>query len=334
MSEAEDSHWKDKLKRIDVIGAITLVCAIVGLLLGLDRGSNVSWSLPITYGSLIASAVFFVVFVFVELYVASEPFAPGHIIFSKDLVACYLCNFFAFGGWLAALFYIPLFFQAVDGVSAGEAGLRLLSCILSGVSGSLLSGIYMKKVGTYYWITFYGYLLCTCGLIVIVLCAGTVVHSTPGMIVGTVMCAFGNGTGVTTTLIGLSKSRLNTSLILCVLIFSVANASAADQAVVTACSYLFRSLGSVVGLAFVSTVIQQSLRDALREGLSSSGDIDAIVDGVRQSLEYIKTLEPGTRLIVRECYGIATRNGFAFMTGVVFCAFLSSIWVKEAKLSR
>jgi hypothetical protein len=48
----------------------------------------------------------------VELKVAAEPFAPGRIVFERSLFACYLCNFFSFAGWLSALFYVPLFFQA------------------------------------------------------------------------------------------------------------------------------------------------------------------------------------------------------------------------------
>jgi predicted MFS family arabinose efflux permease len=178
---------------------------VLGLLLGLDRGSNVAWNIPITYVSLIASVVFFFLFVLVEIYVAVEPFAPGHIIFDRSLVACYACNFFSFGGWLAAIFYIPLHFQAVNGVSATVAGVQLVPSILCGVSGSLLAGYIMRWTGKYYWITVLGYLLLTAGLTVVFLFSGPITDNVALIIVGTMMCAFGNGTGVTTTLIGLSE---------------------------------------------------------------------------------------------------------------------------------
>ena len=54
----------------------------------------------------------FIAFMLVELKVAAEPFAPGRIVLERSLIACYLCNFFSFAGWLSALFYVPLFFQA------------------------------------------------------------------------------------------------------------------------------------------------------------------------------------------------------------------------------
>ncbi|PLB45472.1 MFS multidrug transporter [Aspergillus steynii IBT 23096] len=313
----EDSHWKTKLRRIDFPGAIVLVGAVFGFLLGLDRGSNVSWSLPITIISLSVSAALFVLFVVVEVYYAKEPFAPGHIIFDGTFFAAYGCNFFSFGGWIAGLFYIPLYFQAVDGVSATVAGLRLLPSILSGVTGSLFAGFMMKWTGRFYWLTVASYAFLTMGVTLIFLFSGGAGENLGAIILGTMAASFGNGTGVTTTLISL-----------------ISNSTPEDQAVVTACSYLFRSLGSVIGLSLSSTVVQQILRNRLRYALRDSKDIDRIVDGVRQSLDFIKTLDPAVGKIVRSCYGWATNKGFAFLIGTVFFAFVSSLFIREKRLTR
>ncbi|CBF81063.1 hypothetical protein AN5198.2 [Aspergillus nidulans FGSC A4] len=313
----EDSHWKTKLRRIDFPGAVVLIGAVLGFLVGFDRGSNVSWTMPLTVVSLSVSVCLFVLFVVVEIYYAAEPFAPGHIIFDRGFVAAYGCNFFSFGGWLSGLFYLPLYFQAMDGVSATVAGLRLLPCIFAGVSGSLFAGFIMRWTGKYYWLTIAGYTSLTLGLVTITLFSGAVAESLVPIIIGTVACSFGNGIGVTTTLISL-----------------ISNATPEDQAVVTACSYLFRSLGSVIGLALSSTVVQQVLRNRLRYALRESKDIDRIVDGVRESLDFIKTLDPAIARIVRDCYGWATNKGFAFLIGVVFLAFVSSLFIRERSLSR
>jgi MFS family permease len=200
----EYSHWKEKVLKIDFLGAGILVVAVAGLLVGLDRGSNLSWSDPITVAGL-ACTPLFVAFVLVEKYVAGNPFAPGHIILNKSLFACYLCNFFAFGGWLAALFFIPLYWQISSDLSAARAGLLLVPSIFSGVSGSLFGGFYMKKTAKYYWITVMAYTNLVVGLSLILLFAGAVMKSLPVMVVGTCICSFSNGLGVTTTLIGLSK---------------------------------------------------------------------------------------------------------------------------------
>jgi len=206
LPKPEDSHWKEKLAKIDFLGALVLIVAIFGLLVGLDHGSNVGWSNPITIAGLCTTPLF-VVFVLIEKYVAKHPFAPGHIILDRSLIACYLCNFFAFGGWLAAIFFIPLYWQVTGGFSASQAGLLLVPSIISGVSGSLFSGIYMKRTAKYYWITVIAYSNLTIGLSILLLFAGTIMRKIPVMVVASCICSFSNGIGVTTTLIGLSKSK-------------------------------------------------------------------------------------------------------------------------------
>lgn len=63
----------------------------------------------------------------------------------------------------------------------------------------------MRRTGKYYWLTGLAYCSLVVGLVIIFLFSGVIVESTPAMIVGTCICAFSNGIGVTTTLIGLSK---------------------------------------------------------------------------------------------------------------------------------
>ncbi len=301
------SDWKTKFRRVDFLGALILIAAVFTLLLGLDHGSNVSWSSPITIASLCVAGPLTIAFLLVEFKIAAEPFAPARIVLERSLVACYFCNFFAFASWMSVLFYLPLFFQAVDQFNASQAGLCLIPAIVASVSGSLFGGVVMQKSGKYYWLTVCAYSTAALAAIPILLCTGLVVNSIYGIEVGLVFSGFANGIGVTTTLIGL-----------------IANAAPEDQAIATACSYLFRSLGSVVGLSVSATVVQQTLRTQLRDRLRSGKDAEDIVKNVRESLEFVKTLSPKLQVMVRECYGNATRNGFGFMLGLVCCAAVSS----------
>jgi len=313
----ESSDWRTKLRRIDFIGAIMLVLAVFALLLGMDRGSNVSWRVKECLIPLCLALPLFGTFIFVEMRVASEPFAPGHIILNRSLIASYLCNFFSFGGWLAALFYLPLYFQAVEGRTASQAGVLLIPCIISGVSGSLFGGVYMQKTGKYYWITIIAYSMLTLGLLGITLFSGVIVQSTIGIIICSCFCGFGNGIGVTTTLIAL-----------------IANASRDDQAIATACSYLFRSLGSTVGVSLTSTAANQTMRSLLVKKLQNGADADKIVEGVRRTLSYIKTLPQETRDIVRSCYLLSNRAAFILDTCIVLGAAVSAWLIREKPLSR
>ena len=208
---------------------------------------------------------------------------------------------------MTVLFYIPLFYQAVDGFSATQAGVRLLPNVIAAVSGSLSGGLLMQRTGKYYWLTVLAYSIATLGTLLIILCTGLVVNNTYGISIGLVLGGFCLGIGTTTTLIGL-----------------IANAAPEDQAIATACSYLFRSLGSVVILSLSASVVQQSLRAQLREHLNSVRHAEEIVKRVRESLDYVKTLEPAVREAVQKCFATSTRNGFAFVLGIACCAMLAS----------
>jgi hypothetical protein len=316
LPKQDHSHWKEKIVKIDFLGALILITAVFGLLVGLDRGSNVSWKDPITIAGLCATPLF-LVFVLVERYVASHPFAPFRIILNRSLFACYLCNFFSFGGWLASLFFIPLFWQVTWDLSSGGAGLLLVPCIVSGVSGSLFGGFYMQRTGKYYWITAVAYVSLVIGLTMVLSFSGAVVENKALMIVGTCICAFSNGIGVTTTLIGL-----------------IANASHADQAVATACSYLFRSLGSVFGVSMCATAFNQTLRKSLQAALNGNEDADRIAERVRESLSYFRSLDPELKDIVRQCYGRSTRAALAVGLGMTAGSAFFAWFIREKRLSK
>jgi hypothetical protein len=111
LPKVEHSHWFAKLQRIDFLGAFSLVTAVFALLVGMDRGGNVAWSDTITIVFLSISIPLFALFVFIEMRIAANPFAPGHIIFDRPLFASYLSNFFSLASHMGVVFYVPLYFQ-------------------------------------------------------------------------------------------------------------------------------------------------------------------------------------------------------------------------------
>ncbi|KAF2663551.1 vacuolar basic amino acid transporter 2 [Microthyrium microscopicum] len=317
LPRTDESHWKEKIKRVDFLGAAILLAAVTALLVGLDRGSNVSWTNTTTIICISIAIPLFVVFILVEIYVASEPFAPGHIMLERSLVAAYLCNFFSFSGWLAAIFYVPLYYQAVYGYSATQASVLLIPNIICGVSGSLFAGMYMQRTGRYYWLTISCYSCLTAGMLVLVATSGVVVSSVPGIVIGMCINGFSNGIGVTSALIAL-----------------IANTGQKDQAMVTACSYLFRSMGSVFGVSISATVVNSILRSSLHDELGSGAEADKIADEVRRNLASLKDLPEAVQAIVRDCYAKSTSAAFELQVLLVLGAAIAAWWIKEKPLSR
>ncbi|KAF9491735.1 member of the major facilitator superfamily [Pleurotus eryngii] len=307
LPKVEFSDFHVKLRRVDFPGAITLVLAVFFLLFGLDRGGNIAWDDKLTVASLSAFGALCLLFWTIEMEIAKEPFAPRRIIVNRSLIASYLVNFFGMASGLSLLFHISLWLQAVQGKSASAAGVWLLWSIGGSVTGSLGGGLIMQATGKYYYLTLGAYVALFGGSLLITLMTGLITTSFTGLAIGS---------GITTSLIAL-----------------IANAGPKDQAIATAVSYLFRSLGSVVGLSVGSSLVQGTLRSALRKKLDGT-NIEELIRRVRESLTYVDTLDPGTQAAVRSSYAQAVLVTLLFTTSMGALAAISAIFIKEKPLTR
>lgn len=311
----DHAHWREKVARVDFLGAALLVSAVTALLAGLDAGSNRGWSDSWTVAGLAAAPCLFAVFVLVEMRVASHPFAPGHIIFDRSLFACYLSNFFGTTGQIACIFFAPLFFQAVQGLSTTDSGTLLVPCMIFGVAASLGGGYVIRHTGRYYWITVAGYAVLF--LSAPPLMAAIYARSTPGVVLGIAMTALGAGCGITTTLVAL-----------------LSNALPEDTAVVVACSYLFRSLGSSIGISISSAVLQNVLRTELRTRLGDGDAARQIEESVRKDLRAIADLPAPVAADVRESYRLAVGAAMGPTVIVLAFAVVATFFIREKSMRK
>ncbi|KAL6718186.1 hypothetical protein ACLMJK_004274 [Lecanora helva] len=302
--------------RIDFLGAVLLVLAVTSLLFGLDWGSNVSWQSPLAIASLSATVPLSLGFLLVETRFAVEPFTPGHIIFDKALVACYIQNFFLYAAFTAFIFYLPLLFQVKIGMTPPQAGASLIPFAISAVIGTVLGGVIIKRTGKFYWLAVAAAILATVGSVPLVVAPSLKRGSLPSLYVGSVISLIPEGVTITASLLAI-----------------ISNVSAADQAVATACSFLFRSLGSAVGVSLVGILIKVVFQMKLYASLDSE-DARQIGQAISQSLDYINQLPPSLQSIVRECYSSGIQAGFAVCTGVLLISTIATFCWRENKLSR
>lgn len=113
---------------------------------------------------------------------------------------------------------------------------------------------------------------------------------------------------------------------------TVANASHADQAIAIACSYLFRSLGSVFGVSMCATAFNQTLRKSLQSALNGDKDAEEIAERVRASLSYLRGLDSHLRDVVKDCYGQAARAALGVSIGLAMGSALLAWLIKEKSL--
>ncbi|KAI8934349.1 hypothetical protein NX059_009085 [Plenodomus lindquistii] len=145
------ANWKDTAKHLDPLGTALFLPSITCLLLALEWGAaEFSWRSPRIVAMLVVFSVLFLAFIFWQ-YLTRHTTAtvPARIILQRS-VACGGASQFCVGAtMLTVSIYIPLWFQAIKGVSAMQSGINTIPLVLSVVVGSISSGGLVQKIGYY-----------------------------------------------------------------------------------------------------------------------------------------------------------------------------------------
>ncbi|KAI2641130.1 MFS general substrate transporter [Xylaria nigripes] len=160
---------REGLKAIDWLGSALIMGATLQLLFGLEFGGvTYPWKSVTVIALIVFGVITFVVAMLVEQYVAKYPVIPLRLFSSPRNVIVYVLCFTHGLVFMATLYYLPLYFQAVLGASPLMSGVYLLAHAFASSSFSGLLGIWMKKTGQYYPPIIFGFVLMTlgCGLFI------------------------------------------------------------------------------------------------------------------------------------------------------------------------
>lgn len=302
------------IKRVDFLGAFTLVTALILLLFGLNAGGNtVPWSHPLVPTTLSLSAVFLGIFIYVEAKVAAEPIIPVRLFLERTVVAACLVNWVDTMAALSLIFYGPLYFQVVMGLSPAQSGLRIIPQSLGTAVGSLGSGLIMRATGKYYW------LHAAVGILYISGCTAmsTLSLATPTWLPFVFFGITGScyGAMLTVTLMAL-----------------IASVDHEHQAVVTSASYTFRSTGATIGITVASAIFQNVLKLQLWARLGDRPGAAEIIARIRSNSEALRSLPDDWMQPALDSYMMALRSVFLFVAGLSVLGFLIGLLMREFKL--
>ncbi len=235
------SAWR----RVDWTGAVLLVAATVCLLLGLNWGGQQTydWGSVEVLGMLLASLVLTLLFLFVESR-AAEPLMPLSLfqnrVFAIDSALSALIGM----AILAVAVYMPLFMQAVLHYSPANSGAAITPLMLSFVGGAVLCGRIMGKIGRFKPIAIAAGAILTVG--------------------GILLTRMSPETSVTTAVINMIVTGIGIGMFFPILTLVAQNVLPRNQlGVGTSTVTFFRSIGSVVGIAIVGTIVGHSLATQL-----------------------------------------------------------------------
>ena len=232
---------------IDWSGVATLMGFLVPLLLALTWAPESGWLAAKVLGSLVFSAVMLAVFLWVESR-APEPLLPLKL-FRDPVIAVSSAALFLLGmSMFGIIVYLPLFMQAVLGISATQSGSLLTPLMLAAVAGSAITGQIVSRTGKYKKLSLFASAVLVAGAFLMAwMDAGTT-----EMALLRNMILVGIGLGVLPPIYSLA----------------VQNAAPREHlGAATASTQFFRSIGSTVGVAIGGSVLLAIFHSSFAQGV-------------------------------------------------------------------
>ncbi|KAL7929789.1 MFS general substrate transporter [Trichoderma chlorosporum] len=169
MGEEENSEQltltlKEKIHRLDLSSLALFIPAIVCLILALQwGGTNYTWSNWRVFVLFIISGCFLFAFGFNQYRKGEEATVPPRIFLTRTVLFGSFYSFNTSGALYVAVYYLPIWFQAVKGASPFSSGVCGLPLVLSLVVSILTSGGITSIIGYYTPTMWFGSILMALG---------------------------------------------------------------------------------------------------------------------------------------------------------------------------
>ena len=322
--------------KLDVPGAITGTIAMIAIVFAIIEGIQKGWSDPLIVGSFAVAAISTLLFIIVERR-TDQPLLPMAFFKQRDFTGSMVGMFFIMFALMGVMFYMPQFFQLVQGMSASESGARLMPLALMMMLFAPVAARLLPKLGPRFML-FWAPAVHGGGALL--LFSFVLDVDTPYWILGLGMAFLGMG--------GAMHMPATTDTAMASVPVDLAGkASAVNNA--------GRQLGGTLAIAILGSFAASVYSSGVTAGLTPIGvaeeSIDILATGIGAAQQVLPTLDQSllqpTQLVLRESFVDAIANTMRF--GIIF-ALISGVvgwilvprhqrkaqvqWEEEAKLTQ
>lgn len=269
----------DLIMSFDPVGTALFLPAIIALLLALQwGGTKYSWGSGPVVGLLLVFGFLILAFCYVQYKQKDNATVPFRIISNRSIWTGCWYGFCAGATFFLMMYYVPLWFQAVQGTSAVGSGVHNLPMLITTILTSIFAGGMVTKVGYY----------------------------TPFMIVATVLMSIGAGMISTWEVHTSSTAWIGYQILFSLgygmgsrqpLVAVQAALDTKDVPIGTSAVMLLQTLGGAVFVSIAQSVFSNELAQDIRERLPSLNPaivLNAGATNLRNTLS--KDLLPGVIL--------------------------------------
>jgi predicted MFS family arabinose efflux permease len=275
-------------------------------------GPDQGWTSAIGIWLLVGTVVLAALFVLVESK-AKEPIIPlelfKHWTFTSNITFAMIMGIGMFGG----LIFLPIYLQAVKGLSATHSGLAILPLVIGIFTTSIGGGQIMARTGRYKWMPITGALVVGVALFAF----SRLQVNTPYYVLALIMYAFGMGLGFTMQ----------------VVVTAVQNSvDRRHMGVATASVTFFRSMGGAIGTALLGAILNIRLKHHLSEIVGAAQGHGAGAAINTNDVTAIQALPEPIKSWVLEAFTRAMDDVFLVAVPFMAVAFVIALTMREKPL--
>ncbi|KAJ2902891.1 Tetracycline resistance protein TetB/drug resistance transporter [Zalerion maritima] len=142
--------WRERLNEFDISGTTALVPSIVCLLLALQwGGSEYSWANWRIILAFVLFGVLFTVFIAIQILKGERATVVPRVMKKRGVWSSAIFGVGLNAAFYVLVYFIPIWFQAIKGVSAAKSGIMNIPMILSFAILALVTGVAITLTGYY-----------------------------------------------------------------------------------------------------------------------------------------------------------------------------------------
>ncbi|KAI0131962.1 major facilitator superfamily domain-containing protein [Xylariales sp. AK1849] len=297
-----------KLEELDILGSLLLIGACVCLLVALQQGGTTyAWSDSHIWGLIaIGFPLLLALFLYQQRRRGDRAIIPPRIFFQRTVLSSCLFAFFQMAAVFVHVFYLPFYFQAIQGVDPVNSGLRSIPYLLANVVPAIVIAIILPLVGYFTPFMIAGGACAIAGSVLLY----TLRIDTPasGWIGYQVLAGFGVGISAQLPLIAIQT------------VIEVE-----DYPTGNAIYIFFQNLGGSITISVAQTILQNSLYSEIPQKAPGISAQDVITVGATNlRTHFPETVLPG----ILQAYMVAINNAFALPIGVAALTFICAFFVE------
>ncbi|KAM0664321.1 hypothetical protein ACQRIU_006904 [Beauveria bassiana] len=300
---------KEKVAQLDLPGASLIIGALVCFLINMQvAGTSKAWNSSEVIGLFVGFGLCVFCFIGVQIWQGERASIVPRILKMRIIAGICTFVFFQSGANFLFTYYIPIYFQAIHGMSAAASGVRNIPFIALSSFFAALSGLAITRLGYFTPFIAIGSVIFTIG-------AGLIytlgIESSEGHYLGyQVILGLGQGLAIQIPVIT-----------------GQAFSAPEDIAATTAIVLFFQMMGGTVFVSGAQAVFANRLVQTLGGHAIGVAPDKVLSIGVS---ELRREFSGETLARVLESYMVGIKDTFLFGTVVAACAFLAS-WIAPIK---